>query len=74
MAWTSAGSVMSRPLISRPPLPAANLNLSFGDLLKNMNVGLMGAAEMRIGRWGFLADAMLSQVTPGGSLPGPYFS
>jgi hypothetical protein len=70
-AWTAALDGRASTL---PPLPAANLNLSFGDILKNMNVGLMGAAEMRIGRWGFLADAMLSQVTPGGSLPGPYFS
>jgi hypothetical protein len=70
-AWAAALDGRASTL---PPLPAANLDLSFGDILKNMNVGLMGAAEMRIGRWGFLADAMLSQVTPDGSLPGPYFS
>ncbi|MET4635776.1 hypothetical protein [Kaistia defluvii] len=57
-----------------PPLPAADLDLSFGDILKNMNGALMGSAEMRMGNWSFLADAMFSQVTPGGSLPGPYFS
>lgn len=70
-AWAAALDGRASTL---PPLPATNLNLSFGDILENMNVGLMGAAEMRIGRWGFVADAMLSQVTPGGTLPGPYFS
>jgi len=57
-----------------PPLPPTDLNLSFGDILKDMNGALMGSAEISIENWSFLADAMLSQVTPGGSLPGPYFS
>jgi len=34
----------------------------------------MGAAELRYGRWGFLTDLMFSQVSPGGDLPGPFFS
>lgn len=57
-----------------PPLPAAKVDLSFGDILKDFNGGLMGVAEMRIGNWGFIADAMFSQVTSGAALPGPYFS
>lgn len=57
-----------------PPLPAAKVDLSFGDILKDFNGGLMGVAEMRMGNWGFIADAMLSQVTSGATLPGPYFS
>lgn len=57
-----------------PPLPAAKVDLSFGDILKDFNGGLMGVAEMRMGNWGFIADAMLSQVTSGAALPGPYFS
>ncbi|WP_198162345.1 hypothetical protein [Bosea sp. WAO] len=57
-----------------PPLPAAKADLSFGDILKDLNGGLMGVAEMRLGRWGFIADAMFTQVTSGATLPGPYFS
>ena len=57
-----------------PPLPAAKVDLSFADIMKDFNGGIMGAAEMRIGRWGFVADAMFSQVTSDAKLPGPYFS
>lgn len=57
-----------------PPLPAARVDLSFADILKDFNGGLMGAAEMRLGDWGFIADAMFTQVTSGATLPGPYFS
>lgn len=55
-----------------PPLPPAEVNLSFGDILKNFDGGLMAAAEMRTGRWSFLGDVMFSQVSPDGNLPGPY--
>lgn len=57
-----------------PPLPPAKVDLSFGDILKDFNGGLMGVAEMRVGNWGFIADAMFTQVTSGATLPGPYFS
>ena len=57
-----------------PPLPATDLDMTFGDVLKDLNGGIMGAAEMRIGRWEFIADTMFSQVTTGATLPGPYFS
>lgn len=69
--WASALDGRTSTL---PPLPAANVDLSFADILKDLNGGIMGAAEMRIGRWGFLADAMFSQVTSDARLPGPYFS
>jgi opacity protein-like surface antigen len=69
--WASALNGRSSTL---PPLPATDIDLSFGDILKNMNGAMMGAAEMRLGRWGFVTDAMFSQVTAGGALPGPYFS
>mgnify|MGYP004315820799 CR=1 FL=1 len=57
-----------------PSLPAAKVDLSFGDILKGLNGGLMGVAEMRTGNWGFIADAMFTQVTSGATPPGPYFS
>lgn len=69
--WASALDGRTSTL---PPLPAADVHLTFADILKDLNGGIMGAAEMRIGRWGFLADAMFSQVTSDARLPGPYFS
>ncbi|WP_377844129.1 hypothetical protein [Bosea sp. UC22_33] len=69
--WASALNGRASTL---PPLPAAKVDLSFGDILKDFNGGLMGVAETRIGNWGFIADAMFSQVTSGATLPGPYFS
>lgn len=55
-----------------PRLPAAEVDLSFGDLLKNFDGGIMAAGEMRTGRWSFILDAMFTQVSPDGTLPGPY--
>ncbi|MGO4338595.1 hypothetical protein AB4037_27155 [Labrys sp. KB_33_2] len=57
-----------------PPLPAAAINLSFRDVLKELNGAMMASLEMRIGRWGFLVDGQFSQVTSAGALPGPFFS
>jgi len=67
-------SVLHGRASTLPPLPAAKVDLSFGDILKDFNGGLMGVAEMRLGNWGFIADAMFTQVTSGATLPGPYFS
>lgn len=54
-----------------PPLPATEVDLSFGDILKNFDGAVMGAGEMRVGRWSVIGDIMFSQVSPGGTLPGP---
>lgn len=67
--WASALHGTSSTL---PPLPAANIDLSFRDVLQDLNGAVMGSGEMRVGRWGFLADLMFTQVTPSGTLPGPY--
>lgn len=69
--WASA---MHGRASTLPPLPAAKVDLSFGDILKDFDGGLMGVAEMRMGKWGFIADAMFTQVTSGAKLPGPFFS
>lgn len=55
-----------------PPLPAADVDVSFGDVLKNFDGGLMGAVEMRVGRWSVIGDVMVTQVSPGATLPGPF--
>ncbi|MEP9369806.1 hypothetical protein [Xanthobacter sp. VNH20] len=66
--WASSLSGRTSTL---PNLPPADIDLSFKDLLKNLNGAVMATGEMRIGRWGFLADVMFTQVTPTGTLPGP---
>lgn len=58
----------------RSATPAADIGLRFQDVLKELDGAMMIAAEMRIGRWSFLVDGQYSQVTAGGSLPGPFFS
>lgn len=69
--WATAIDGRSATL---PPLPAADINLRFRDLLKELNGALMASAEMRIERWSVLIDGQFSQVTTGGNLPGPVFS
>ncbi|RXT21595.1 MULTISPECIES: hypothetical protein [unclassified Bosea (in: a-proteobacteria)] len=69
--WATAINGRSATL---PPLPAADINLRFRDVLKELNGALMAAAEMRIDRWSVLVDGQFSQVTTGGNLPGPFFS
>jgi len=69
--WASALKGTTSTL---PPLPAIDIDLSFRDVLQHFDGGLMGAGEMRVGRWGFLADIMFTQVSPGGTIPGPYLA
>lgn len=51
-------------------LPPANIDLSFGDVLKDLDFGAMSAIEIRNGRWGLVGDLMYSNVSPGGTIPG----
>lgn len=67
--WASALTGTTSTL---PPLPAVDVDMSFRDVLQDFDGGLMGAGEMRVGRWGFLADVLFTQVSPGGTIPGPY--
>lgn len=66
--WTSA---MNGQVGTLPPLPPANVNLSFGDILQNFDGGIMGGGEMRLRRWSVLLDAMWTQVSPNATLSGP---
>jgi hypothetical protein len=58
---------------SLPPLPAVDVNLGFDKVLKNFDGGIMGAAELRFGR--FLIDTDIMYVRVGGSVQpqGPLF-
>lgn len=57
-----------------PPLPPVNVDLGFGDILENFDGGIMGKAEMRLGRWSLIGDVMFTQVSPSGTLPAPFSS
>ena len=48
--------------------------LPFKDALENLDMGFMGAFEARNGRWGFLADYMLTDLSFGNDTPGPTYS
>lgn len=69
--WASALSGTTSTL---PPLPATNIDVSFRDVLQDLDGAVMAAGEIRWGRWSFLADVMYTQVSPGGTLPGPFQS
>jgi hypothetical protein len=53
-----------------PPLPATDIDITFLDALKDFDGGIMGTGEIDYGRWSFLTDIMVTQVGPGGTLPG----
>jgi hypothetical protein len=54
-----------------PHLPVADVDLSFRDVLEDLDFGVMTAIELRRGPWSFIGDLMYSKVSPGGTLPGP---
>lgn len=47
-----------------PPFPPANVDIGFDDVLKNLEGGIMGAAEMRLGRYLFFVDIMATRLSP----------
>ncbi len=49
-------------------------SLSFKDALANLDMAFMGAISANNGRWGFLADYMMTDLSFGNSTPGPAFS
>jgi opacity protein-like surface antigen len=56
-------------------LPTIGVDMSFSDILDNLDAGLMGAFEARKGRWGFLFDAIYMKLKDSGTAsrtgPGP---
>jgi opacity protein-like surface antigen len=48
-------------------LPTINVDMSFSDILDNLDAGLMGAFEARKGRWGFLFDAIYMKLKDSGT-------
>lgn len=52
----------------------SEIDLSFSDILENLDIGAMGHFEARKGRWAFLFDGLWLQLESRGSTPGPLFS
>jgi len=56
-------------------LPAINIDMSFSDILDNLDAGFLGAFEARKGRWGMLFDAIYLKLkdsaTASRTGPGP---
>lgn len=48
--------------------------LSFSDALDNLDMAFMGVFGARTGRWSFLGDYMLTDISFGNTTPGPVFS
>jgi opacity protein-like surface antigen len=48
-------------------LPAIHINMSFSDILDNLDAGLLGAFEARKGRWGMLFDAIYMKLEASGT-------
>jgi hypothetical protein len=58
--------------VAAPPLPAAEVDASFIDIIKNTNIGFMGVAELRKGRFGIINDIVwLSVSADSDVLPAP---
>jgi hypothetical protein len=48
-------------------LPRTHVDMGFGDILENLDFGIMGAFEARKGRWGVLLDAIYMKVSDAGT-------
>ncbi|MGH8642242.1 MAG: hypothetical protein ACRET6_11045 [Burkholderiales bacterium] len=48
-------------------LPAMHINMSFSDILDNLDAGLLSAFEARKGRWGMLFDAIYMKLETSGT-------
>lgn len=58
--------------VATPPLPAADVDASFGDIIKNTNIGFMGVAELRKGRFGIINDIVWLRLSADSDvLPAP---
>lgn len=58
--------------VATPPLPAAEVDASFKDIIKETNLGFMGVAELRKGRFGIINDIVWLSLSAGSDvLPAP---
>jgi opacity protein-like surface antigen len=68
------GAGLKGDVATRPNLPTAEIDASFGDIIENTDVAFMLVGEARYGRWGVVADLAYLSVGADGTTPGPLFS
>ena len=68
------GASLKGNVATLPPLPAVTVDASFGDIIKNTNLGFMGAAELRKGKFGIISDIVWIDLSANSSgvLPSPF--
>jgi len=57
-----------------PGLPAAEVDIMVGDVLENLDIGLMALGEARKGRFGVFGETFYVDVSTDGATSGPLFS
>jgi len=67
------GAGIEGTIATLPPLPAVDVDFSFKDIIKNTNIGFMGVAELRKGRFGLISDIVwLSLSAKSSAIPEPF--
>jgi hypothetical protein len=72
--WKYAATIYLYTPESTTSIGPVETTLSFSDALDNLDFAFMGAFEANNGRWGLIADYMLTDLSFGNSTTGPAFS
>jgi len=70
-AWLAG---MEGEVATLPGAPPAEVDITVGDVLENLDIGLMALGEARKGRFGLLGEIFYVDVSTDGATPGPLFS
>jgi len=70
-AW---GSSLKGKVASLPGLPPADLDISLGDILSNLNIGFMGVGGARKGRFSIYSDLFYSHISADADTRGRLYS
>jgi len=57
-----------------PPAPPAELDVSFSDVMSNLDIALMGFLEARKGRFGVFGEVFYVGISTDARTPGPFFA
>ena len=68
------GAGLKGDVATRPNLPTAEVDASFGDIIENTDFAFMLVGEARYGRWGAVADLAYLSIGADGTTPGVLFS
>jgi hypothetical protein len=67
------GTAVQGTVATLPPLPPVKVDASFGDIIKQANLGFVGAFELRKGKVGFITDIVWLKLSAESSaLPSPF--